>query len=434
MALLIRNALVDGRASDILIEGSVIASVVPTSIAARGAPSMRTDIEVIDATGMAALPSFVNAHTHAAMTLFRGIAEDMELMPWLTEAIWPREAKLTPDDVYWGTRLAALEMIRSGTTLAADMYFYPEAQARAARDSGMRFVISYPIIDGLDESRALKLQRACASFFDALPDCGPASDFGLAGHSVYATSASSWRFLAEFAAERGLSLHMHLAETETENRDCRAATGMSPTVYLASLGALGPRTFAAHCVHLSESDWDTLAARGVCAVHNPVSNMKLACGGAFDYSAAASRGVRVLLGTDGAASNNSLSLAADMKIAGLLQKYHFNDPRRWPVAELFNAATRAGHEFFGTSAGRIEAGATADLILVDTRTPEMTPVHDLVSNLVYAGATSAIDTTICAGRVLMRHRVIEGEEEVRAQAEGRARALAQGDFKLSFGS
>ncbi len=441
MSLLVRNALVDGVKSDILIEGAVIKSIEPSlAVGAVGADASRAasvatssaastsasaDIEMLDADGMAALPSFVNAHTHAAMTLFRGIAEDMELMPWLTEAIWPREAKLTPDDVYWGTRLAALEMIRSGTTLAADMYFFPEAQARAARDSGMRFVISYPIIDGLDESRAHESQRACTVFFDTPPDCGPVSTFGLAGHSVYATSASSWRYLAELAKARGLSLHIHLAETQAEERDCRASTGKSPVEYLDSLGALGPRTFAAHCVYLSDTDWNTLAARGVCAVHNPVSNMKLACGGAFDYEAAARRGVRVLLGTDGAASNNSLNLAADMKIAGLLQKHHFKDPRRWPVAQLFNAATRAGHEFFGTGAGRIEAGATADIILVDTKTSEMTPVHDLISNLVYAGATSAIDTTICAGKVLMRHRLIEGEEEVREQAALRARALAR---------
>jgi len=446
MSLLIRNALVDGVESDILIEGKIIKSVQPARTdggvtraandagadsagavapGAEAGSARGADPEVFDAEDMAALPSFVNAHTHAAMTLFRGIAEDMELMPWLTEAIWPREARLTPDDVYWGTRLAALEMIRSGTTLAADMYFFPEVQARAARDSGMRFVISYPIIDGLDESRARELRRACTAFFNAPPDCGPESVFGLAAHSVYATSAPSWRYLADVATERGLSLHIHLAETETEDRDCRAATGKSPVEYLDSLGALTPRTFAAHCVHLSESDWDTLAARGVCAVHNPVSNMKLACGGAFDYESAARRGVRVLLGTDGAASNNSLNLASDMKIAGLLQKHHFRDPRRWPVAELFRAATTSGHEFFGSGAGRIEAGATADLILVDTRAPEMTPVHDLVSNLVYAGAARAIDTTICAGKVLMRHRVIEGEEEVRAQAALRAHALAK---------
>jgi len=425
MSLLIRNALIDGVASDLYIEGTKIKSITknPTHIES-SSYGQNGDLEIIEAEGMAALPSFVNAHTHAAMTLFRGVAEDMELMTWLQEAIWPREAKLSPDDVYWGTRLAALEMIRSGTTLAADMYLFPEAQARAARDSGMRFVISYPIIDGLNDSRARDLQGACETFFNALPDCGQVSSFGLAAHSVYATSASSWKFLAHFARARGLSLHIHLAETAREDEDCRATTGMSPTAYLDSLGVLGDNVFAAHCVYLDDMDWDLLAARGVTVVHNPSSNMKLASGKTFDYEAAKRRGIQVLLGTDGAASNNALNICADMKIAGLLQKHAFRDPLRWPVSELFEAASRNGHEFFGTGGGHLQEGATADLILVNLRTAEMTPCNNLISNLVYSSSDSAIDTTICAGKVLMRHRKIPGEEEVLSEATRRATAFA----------
>ncbi len=420
MALLIRHALVEGAESDILIQGERIARVVPEdSIPLDGSD----EIEVIEARGMAAIPSLVNAHAHSAMTLLRGIAEDMDLMPWLNEAIWPREARLTAEDVYWGTRLAAIEMIRAGTTLAADMYFFPEAQAQAARDSGMRFVISFPLIDGLDEARGLAQQKACDEFFKRLPDCGPVSIFALAGHSVYATSASSWRYIARFAKEHGLFIHIHLAETETEDRECRAKTGMSPTAYLDSLGVLGPNTFAAHCLWLDARDWDLLAQRGVTAVHNPVSNMKLASGPAFDYEAARRRGVRVLLGTDGAASNNSLNLFSDMKMAGLLQKHHYKDPKRWPVREILAAASRNGHEFFGTGGGRIETDASADLVLIDLARAEMTPCHDLASNLVYANAGAAVDTTICAGRVLMLHGVIEGEKEVREEAARRAQAL-----------
>jgi len=424
MSLLIRNALIDGVVSDIYIEGTKIKSITknPAHIES-SSYGQNGDFEILEAEGMVALPSFVNAHTHAAMTLFRGVAEDMELMPWLRDAIWPREAKLTQDDVYWGTRLAALEMIRSGTTLAADMYLFPEAQARAARDSGMRFVISYPIIDGLDDSRARDLQRTCETFFNALPDCGQVSSFGFAAHSVYATSASSWEFLAHFARARGLSLHIHLAETKREDEECRTTKGLSPTAYLDALGVLGDNTFAAHCVYLDDRDWDTLAARGVTVVHNPASNMKLACGKAFDYEAAKCRGIRVLLGTDGAASNNALNICAEMKIAGLLQKHAFHDPRRWPVSELFEAASRNGHEFFGTGGGHLKEGATADLILVNVSVAEMTPCNNLISNLVYASAETAIDTTICAGEVLMRHREIPGEDEVLFEAARRAKAL-----------
>jgi len=198
---------------------------------------------------------------------------------------------------------------------------------------------------------------------------------------------------------------------------------MSPTAYLDSLGVLGPNTFAAHCLWLDTHDWDLLAQRNVTVVHNPVSNMKLASGPAFDYEAARRRGVRVLLGTDGAASNNSLNLFSDMKMAGLLQKHHYKDPKRWPVREILAAASRNGHVFFGSGGGRIEADASADLVLIDLARAEMTPCHDLASNLVYANASAAIDTTICAGRVLMLHGVIEGEKEVREEAARRAQGL-----------
>ncbi len=418
MGILIRSALIGGAEADILIEGDRITRLEP-----RIEDSLPGGLEVIDARGMAAIPSLVNAHAHSAMTLLRGVAEDMELLPWLREAVWPREARMTEEDVYWGMRLAALEMAKSGTTVCCDMYIYPEAQARAARDSGMRFILSYALIDGLDEGRAAEQRAACLSFLDARPDCGSLSRFCLAAHSVYATASESLRFLGELSRERGLFLQLHLAETEEEDRECRKRTGLSPAAYLDSLGALGPRTIAAHCLWLDERDFDILAARGVTVAHNPVSNMKLASGPAFDYEAARKRGIRVLLGTDGAASNNSLDLFSDMKIAGLLQKQHYRDSRRLPVNEILDAASTRGHELFETGGGRIEAGATADILLIDLRRAAMTPCHDLASNLVYAGSGASVDTTICAGAVLMRKGRIEGEEEVLGEARRRAALL-----------
>lgn len=418
MSILIRGASVQGHAKDILIEGDRI-----TRIAERleTAPS---GADVIDARGRIATPSLANGHAHSAMTLLRGIAEDMELMPWLREAIWPREARLSPDDIYWGTRLAALEMIRTGTTVCHDMYLDAEAVARAARDSGMRFVVGYALIDGLDETKAAAQREACGRFFANLPEYGPRVRFALAAHSVYATCAESLRLLGNLSREKGLILHVHLAETEIEDQECRARTGLSPARYLDSLGALGPLTLAAHCLWLDEADWNLLAERGAAVVHNPVSNMKLASGPAFDYEAARSRGIRVILGTDGAASNNGLDLFADMKIAGLLQKQHYGNSRRFPVEEIVDAATRQGHEFLGTGAGRLAEGCAADLVLIDVNRPCMVPCHDLAANLVYAGAGAAVDTTICAGRVLMRGGRIEGEAEIIAEARARALALA----------
>ncbi|MGA2546615.1 MAG: amidohydrolase [Rectinemataceae bacterium] len=417
MGILIRGALLDGERRDILVEDGIIAKIAASIEAPAG-------IETIDARGMAALPSLVNAHAHSGMTLLRGRAEDLELDEWLNKAIWPCEAELTEDDVYWGTRLAALEMIKSGTTLCHDMYRNPRAQARAARDSGMRFVVNYPLVDGMDDAVGAVQRRACMEFFDDLPDCGPLVSFNLAAHSVYSTSEGSLRWLAEFSRDRGLSRHIHLAETEDEIRRCKECRGMSPAAYLDSLGFLGPDLFAAHAIWLDESDFDLLGARGVALVHNPVSNMKLASGPAYDYEAARRRGIRTLLGTDGSASNNGLDLFADMKIAALLQKQHYRDPRRMPVDELFAAATTIGHEAFGTGAGLVAAGRAADILLIDLSRPGMIPLHDLKSNLVYAGGGAAVDTVICAGRVIMRSGRVDGEEEVRAAASRCARDLA----------
>ena len=418
MTLLLRNALLDGSAKDILIEGDHIFRIAELI-------EPPPDCETLEAQGMAVIPSLVNGHGHSSMTLLRGIAEDLELMPWLTEAIWPLERRMTGEDAYWGLRLAALEMIRTGTTLCNDMYLHPEALARAARDSGMRFVLSYALVDGLDEAVARRQRADCKAFFEHLPDCGPLSRFGLAAHSVYSTSPESIRFLGQLSRSRNLPLHIHLAETETEDRECRSRTGLSPAAFMDSLDALGPLTIAAHCLWLDAADFDLLAERCVAIVHNPVSNMKLASGPAFDHAAARERGITVLLGTDGPASNNALDLFSDMKIAGLLQKHHYQDPQRFPVAEILEAASRKGHEWFGTGGGRIEAGFEADLLLIDLERLGMVPCHDLEANLVYGGAGAAVDTTICAGRVLMRGGKIAGSESVLAEARERARAIAQ---------
>ncbi len=422
MGMIVRGAQVDGVRKDILVVGDRIADVadrIDDTKATRDG-----DTTVLDAAGMAAIPSLVDGHAHSAMTLLRGLAEDMELDVWLREGVWPVEGRMTDEDVYWGTRLAALEMIHAGTTVCNDMYLHPEAMARAARDSGMRFILSYALIDGMDRKVAKAQREACAAFFNDLPDCGGLSLFCPAAHSVYTTAPESIEFLAQLARERGIPLHTHLSETESEQVRCREETGLSPAAYLDSLGALGPFTVAAHCIWLDEADFDLLAERGVTISYNPVSNMKLASGPAFDFGAARKRGIRVLIGTDGAASNNGLDMFADMKVAALLQKQHYRDPTRFPVAEVLRAASGAGHEFFRTGGGAIVPGAAADFALIDLRKPGMVPCHDLAANLVYAGAGSAVDTTVCAGKILMRGGKIEGEEEVLEEAARRARDLA----------
>jgi len=428
MSVLIQGARIlgdGGRAveADIVIAGDRLCYVGPAAPDAPGYAAAR-GATVLDARGLLAAPGLVNAHAHSAMTLLRGAAEDLELGPWLREAIWPREARLTPEDIYWGTRLACAEMLETGTTVCHDMYFEPEAMAEAARDSGMRYVVDYPLIDGMDEARGAAQRAACEDFFDALPDYGPLVGFGLAAHSVYATSAESLSAAGRLSRERGLPLHLHLSETEAENADCLRDHGLSPAAYLDSLGALGPLTTAAHCLWLSEADWDLLAARGVAVIHNPVSNMKLASGPAFDYGAARSRGLRVLLGTDGAASNNGLDLYADAKVAALLQKHHYRDPRRLTVREALEAASGAGHAFFGTGAGALVAGAPADLVLIDLSRPGLGPRNDLAANLVYGGAGAAVRAVFVAGRELVRDGRALGRDTVLAEACARAARIA----------
>ncbi|MCX7028485.1 MAG: amidohydrolase [Spirochaetes bacterium] len=419
MSLLFRGAELDGSARDILVEGDKIVAVGEELAGPLGQLT-----EIIDCLGLAAFPTLVNAHAHSAMTLFRGAAEDLELEAWLKSVIWPLEAKLTAEDIYWGTRLAALDMISTGTGLCQDMYSDPLATARAARNSGMRFVIDYALIDGMDEDKAAAQRRACKAFFDNLPDFGPNVSFNLAAHSVYATCPSSLRWLGEFGRERDLSLHIHLAETKFEIDSCKKHTGMSPVFYLDSLGFLGPDVFAAHALWLDAADFDLLAERGVKLVHNPASNMKLASGPAFDYGAAKRRGIVTLLGTDGSASNNGLDLFADMKLAALLQKHEYHDPTRFPLTELVASATVLGHEAFGDGAGCLEPGKAADFLLVDLSAPGMIPRRGLAANLVYAGGGGAVDTMVCAGKIIMRHRKIDGAEEVRAEAARLSARLA----------
>lgn len=423
MGYLINNALVEGKKKDILILGDRIAWIKDSFEPLPGRDDSEEAIEVIDAEGFAALPSLVNAHAHSPMALLRGIAEDQELLPWLTETVWPLEARYEREDVYWGYRLAALEMIKGGITFCNDMYADPLTQGQAARDAGIRAIISYPLMDGMDAGKAAVQRKACKAFFDTLPDYGPLVRFGIAAHSVYVTSPESLVWGVSLSRERKLFFHVHVAETEGEERDCRLAHGLSSVAYLKSLGALHERTTAAHCVWCTPKDFELLAEAKSTVAHNPVSNMKLASG-VFDYQEAKARGVRVLLGTDGAASNNSLDLFSDMKIAGLLQKVHFRDPKRFPVSELLSSASAAGHAFYETGGGKLEAGAAADLILVDIRGASLVPVHDLAANLVYAASSEAVDTSFCAGRMIMRHRRVPGEEEVLAEATSRARGLS----------
>jgi 5-methylthioadenosine/S-adenosylhomocysteine deaminase len=414
MALLIQGALLPEGVRDVLIQDGRFAAIAPQLEVA--------ECEVLDARGLALLPSFSNAHTHAAMTLLRGYADDMELYSWLSSKIWPFEAHLTPEDVYWGAKLACLEMLKTGTTFFVDMYWHPRATVRAALEMGMRAAVCGAFFDFGDPKRAESMRQQVRELYAISRDDPDHVQFVVGAHAIYSVSGASLVWLSHFAQDHGLKLHLHLSETRKEVEDCLREHGLRPVQYLYQLGVLGPHVVAAHGVWLDPAERELLAAHGVGIVHNPVSNMKLASG-ALDYGALRRAGVRVALGTDGCASNNTLDMRQEMRIASLLAKLQSLDPCALPAAEALEMATASGAALFSVDAGRIAVGALADAVLVDLQTPAMTPMHHLVSNWVYSGG--AVVHVLCAGRVVVRYGRVDGEEEILAQAQRCAQRLRE---------
>ena len=412
--LAVRNAQLDGQTVALRVEDGRVAA-----LGAGVEPEPGDD--VIDADQMALLPGLVNGHTHAAMTLMRGYGGDLPLMQWLHDKIFPVEAKLTADDVYWGTRLACVEMIRSGTVRFWDMYWQPEAVARAVDDAGIQASVALPLVDGLDAGKSDALRADAERSLDALAGAGPRVAPTLGPHSIYLVSEKSLQWVAELSSERDLPVHIHLSETEGEMRDCVAAHGVRPASYLDRIGVLTHRAILAHGVWLDDDELALIGERGSTVVTNPVSNLKLAVGGVFPYAKARSHGIPVGLGTDGASSNNSLDLFQDVKHLALVQKHAQRDPAAMPAIEAWAVATGRRAPVLGQS-GLLAAGEPADFLLVRSDAPELTP-GDLVANLVYAAAGAVVDTTVVAGRVLMRDGEITGEDEVRDGALASARRL-----------
>jgi 5-methylthioadenosine/S-adenosylhomocysteine deaminase len=417
VSLTVENTTLDGERTSVRVEDGMIAKLGP-----RIRP--REGDEVVDAEGRAIIPGLVNGHTHAAMTLFRGHGDDLPLMRWLEEVIWPVEARLEPDDVYWGTRLACVEMIRTGTVRFWDMYWYPAATARAVEDAGIRGTISAPLVDMGDAAGADGVPEMAER---SLEEIGEPRDLvapALGPHAIYTVSEGGLRWIGEASAERGLPVNIHLSETEDEVDRCVADHGVRPAEYLDRLGVLGPRTVLAHGVWLDESELALVAERGATVVTNPVANLKLAVGRVFPYRAARRHGIPVALGTDGAGSNNSLDLLQDLKILALLQKHEARDPSVLSAEDAWRIATGQTAPLLGGS-GRIAVGEPADFLIVRGDTPEL-GVGDFTADLVYAAAGSVIDTTVVNGQVLMRGGVVDGAEEVLAKARERAERLGLG--------
>lgn len=403
--ILLQNVRFQDKPAHILVSGERIAKISRDPLSVPGA-------ELVDCSGKAVIPGFVNMHTHAAMVLLRGIHEDLSLYDWLN-GIWKIEAGLDKDFIYWGTKVACLEMLRSGTTTFNDQYWYSPHARRAALEMGMRPVVSFIFLDSHDPELARRQREACLRLYERTLDWGGEGLFTISIHSVYTVSEENIVWANRFALEHGLRVHLHLAETAQEDRDCRKTHGgLSPTAYFNSLGILGPHVIAAHSLHLDDDDILTLGEHRVNCVHNINSNLKLASGFRFRYNELRDAGANVCLGTDGAASANDMDMLAHMKNVALLQKAWRGNPAEMPLKELFDCATVHGARALGLDSGVIREGALADLSLVDiTGTAFLSPAP-LAANLVYAARTEVISDVMVAGKWAMRGHVIPGEEEI----------------------
>ena len=422
-ALLITNVLVNEKTVDIFVDEAGTVRGIGEKVRAQ----FKGEADfIIDGDGAIALPGLSNTHTHAAMSLLRGYADDMILQDWLSQKIWPLEAHLTGEDVYWGTRLACLEMVRTGTTAFNDMYFFMEDAARAVDEAGIRAVLSYGFIDLFNAEKReneCKATEKLASHVRAMKN--PRIKTAVGPHAIYTVSPEGLKWCAEFAQEQNCGIHIHLSETEKEVNDCLASNQKRPAAMLDDCGILTQRTIAAHGCWLDDAECTLLGKRGVSVSHNPASNMKLATHRAMPYRELSKAGANTCIGTDGCASNNNLDLFEEMKTAALLQKFFWNDPTVLPAPAALRMATTAGARALGFGTGNVAVGAPADLILVATRTACNTPLHNATSNLVYSCSGAAVETTICDGKVLMLNREIPGEEAILSGAATAADALVR---------
>ena len=430
VSLLLTNATVvtmDG-AGRVLNDGAVAIDgrdIVAVGSAAAIGREYRS-AQSIDVGGDVVMPGLINTHTHAPMVLYRGLADDLALMDWLQKYIFPAEAKtVSPEFVRAGTRLAVLEMIRSGTTAYADMYYFEEEIARVTKAAGLRGVlgqtiIQFPVPDARTPAEGLARTERFIKEFAGDELIVPA----VAPHAMYTLDGATLKACRALADRAGVPLIIHLAETKDEIAIAQEKYETTPVSYLDSLGFFNARTLAAHAVHLSVSDITMLASRNVGVSHNPESNMKLASGTAPVLRLRAAR-VAVGLGTDGAASNNDLDMFEAMRQAALLHKLQSNDPRALPARDVLAMATREGARALGMEkeTGSIETGKRADVIVVSMRAPRQTPMYDPLSHLVYVTRGDDVQTVVVNGRVLMRDRRVLTLDETAVLGEARRLAV-----------
>jgi 5-methylthioadenosine/S-adenosylhomocysteine deaminase len=414
MDILIKDVIVNDHATDILIENNIIAKISDNIDA--------EDVKIINGKNKLALPAFYNTHTHAGMTLMRGYSDDLPVLQWLEEKIWPLEAHLTAEDVYYGTKLACLEMIKTGTVFFNDMYWHFDAVAKAVEEMGLRAAINSVVIDFGNSKNFESQKPRIQEEYKKSITLSNRIQHAIGTHAIYTVSKNTLKWCADFAREKGIKLHIHISETEQEVRDCIKSHGCRPVEYLEKIGFWGPNVIAAHSIWLNEKEINILKQHKVIISHIPTSNMKLSSG-VFAFKKFQDYEERITLGTDGCASNNNLDMGEEMKIASCKAKLDSMDPTIMDAGTSFRIATQNGARAFDIDAGVIKEGKLADLILVDLNNSLMVPAHHHISNFVYSANSSVIDTTICDGKILMENKQVSNEMQILQEATAAATNL-----------
>ena len=408
------------RKADILIEGKYIAKI------GKDLPSNAD--EIINGEGMVAIPGLINTHTHIPMSLLRGIADDMELMEWLNTKIWPIEANLDPESIKTGALLGMFEAIRTGTTTLADMYFFEDKIAEAAIEIGMRAILASSFMDfgtpqARDKEKAFRIAKDFVKEWKdkeelVIPSIGP--------HAPYTCSPDLLQESIEFALEKDCLIQIHLAEDYSEVEQIKKKYGKTPVRHVADLGLFRAKVIAAHVVWPNKEEIDILTNKNVLVSHNPISNLKVAAG-ISPVPEMLSKGVSVGLGTDGPASNNTVDMFETMKAAALIHKCIKKDPTVMDAQQVLDMATIIPAKSLGLNVGSIEEGKLADIVLLDTELPWWTPLHSVLSHLIYAARSTDVNSVIINGKTILRQKrlISLDEREIMTRASKTSKALLE---------
>jgi 5-methylthioadenosine/S-adenosylhomocysteine deaminase len=403
MKTLLKNVYLRGKIVDVLIEGNRFKKISENI-------DEKAD-KIINGEGKAIEPAFYNCHTHIPMTILKGLGDDKELHDWLIHDIWPREAKMTPEDVYYASKFAILEMIKGGTVFCNDMYQYAEETMKAIDEMGIRGVVSKPEIDIPTPHLLEKKKQIVLDFVDYKNINENRIIKGMSCHAVYTVSDEFLQFYSDIAKKYNMPIHIHACETKGEVNNCRKKHGCTPIEHLEKFGLLTDKTILAHCVHLTDNDMDIIKKHNTKVAHCPVSNFKLKSG-LMAFQKLHEKGITVTLGTDGSASNNSLGMLEEMKVCALNAKTQAKSSKAGNVYDVYKTATINGAQAFGIDAGVIEEGKIADFVLYDLNHYLLLPNYNLISNIVYSSQNECITDVFCDGKQLMCNRKVENEEQI----------------------